>query len=72
MGLALKEMRRSLVRYSLLVAAIGLLVFLILFQQAAKAETLTAEFLARLRRYLLLAKNDPNYRFEPAAAAPAG
>jgi len=45
---------------------------LILFQQAAKAETLTADLLARLRRYLLLARNDPSFRFEPAPATPAG
>jgi len=40
---------------------------LILFQQAAKAETLTADLLVRLRRYLLLARNDPSFRFDPAA-----
>ena len=32
MFLALKEMRRAWVRFGLLIAAIGLLVFLILFQ----------------------------------------
>ena len=41
---------------------------LTLFQQAAKAETLTADLLASLRRYLLLARNDPTFRFDPAAA----
>ncbi len=38
---------------------------LILFQQAARAETLTADFLARLRRYLTLARNDRTFRFDP-------
>ena len=37
---------------------------LLLFQQAAGAETLTADFVARLRRYLVLARNDPSFRFE--------
>ena len=45
---------------------------LILFQQASNAETLTADFLARLRRYLLLARNDRAFRFDPPPAAPAG
>ena len=34
MFLALKEMRRAKVRFGLLAGAVGLLVFLILFQQA--------------------------------------
>lgn len=37
---------------------------LILFQKAAAAERLTAGLLVRLRRYLLLARNDPTFRFE--------
>ncbi len=41
---------------------------LILFQQAARARTLTAQFLARLRRYLLLARNDRTFAFDPDAA----
>lgn len=40
--LALLEMRRALVRFVLLVAAIGLLVFLILFQQALQDGLITA------------------------------
>jgi hypothetical protein len=40
---------------------------LILFQQAARARTLTADFLARLRRYLALARNDRSFRFDPDA-----
>ena len=43
---------------------------LLLFQQAARKERLTAAFLARLRRYLRLARNDPSFRFE--AAPPRG
>lgn len=39
---------------------------LLLFQRAATAERLTAEFLARLRRYLLVARNDPTFAFEHA------
>lgn len=42
MFLALREMRRALVRYSLLVVAIGLLVFLILFQQALQDGLITS------------------------------
>lgn len=42
MFLALREIRRSLVRYALLVVAIGLLVFLILFQQALQDGLVTA------------------------------
>lgn len=42
MFLALKEMRRALVRFGLLVAAIGLLVFLILFQQALSDALITS------------------------------
>jgi putative ABC transport system permease protein len=41
-SLALREVRRSLVRYSLLVAAIGLLVFLILSQQALQDGLITS------------------------------
>jgi putative ABC transport system permease protein len=40
--LALREMRRSLVRFGLLVVAIGLLVFLILFQQALRDGLITS------------------------------
>jgi tetratricopeptide (TPR) repeat protein len=40
---------------------------LIVFQQAAKDELLTAAYLAELRRYLLLGRNDREYRFEGAA-----
>jgi tetratricopeptide (TPR) repeat protein len=40
---------------------------LILFQQAARAERLTAEWLGRLRRYLLVARNDREFGFDPAA-----
>jgi tetratricopeptide (TPR) repeat protein len=40
---------------------------LILFQQAARARTLTADLLARLRRYLLLARNDRSFTFDPDA-----
>jgi putative ABC transport system permease protein len=40
--LALREMRRALVRFGLLVSAIGLLVFLILFQQALQDGLITA------------------------------
>jgi hypothetical protein len=42
---------------------------LILFQEAARGEDLTAEFLARLRHYLLVGRNDPRYRFDPARPA---
>ena len=42
MFLALKEMRRAKVRFGLLIAAIGLLVFLILFQQALQSGLVTA------------------------------
>src|SRR5690606_15380806 len=42
MFLALREIRQSLVRYGLLVVAIGLLVFLILFQQALQDGLVTA------------------------------
>ena len=41
MFLALKEMRRAKVRFGLLIAAIGLLVFLILFQQALQNGLIT-------------------------------
>jgi len=41
-----------------------LIAALMVFQQAALADRLTAELLARLRRYCLLAKNDPRFRFE--------
>jgi tetratricopeptide (TPR) repeat protein len=37
---------------------------LILFQQAARAESLTTDFIAGLRRYLLVGKNDPRFRFD--------
>ena len=37
MFLALKEMRRAKVRFGLLIVAIGLLVFLILFQQSLQS-----------------------------------
>jgi hypothetical protein len=39
---------------------------LILFQQAARAERLTTDFIAGLRRYLLIGRNDPRFRFDPA------
>jgi putative ABC transport system permease protein len=42
MFLALKELRRAKVRFGLLVAAIALLVFLILFQQALQSSLLTS------------------------------
>ena len=42
MFLALKEMRRAWVRFGLLIAAIALLVFLILFQQALQTGLLTS------------------------------
>ncbi|HZI44966.1 MAG TPA: ABC transporter permease [Ilumatobacter sp.] len=42
MYLALKEMRRAWVRFCLLTAAIGLLVFLILFQQALQSGLVTS------------------------------
>jgi hypothetical protein len=41
-----------------------LITALMLFQRAARVEQLTADLLARLRRYLLLARNDPRFRFE--------
>jgi hypothetical protein len=37
---------------------------LILFQKAARAESLTTTFLAALRRYLETAPRDPRFRFE--------
>lgn len=40
---------------------------LVLFEKAARTERLTAELVARLRRYLLLARNDPSFRFEQAS-----
>ena len=45
---------------------------LVLFQQAARAEAVTAEFLARLRHYLLVGGNDPRFRFEATHPAGAG
>jgi putative ABC transport system permease protein len=42
MFLALKEMRRAMVRFGLLIAAMGLLVFLILFQQSLQNGLLTS------------------------------
>lgn len=48
MFLALKEMRRSAVRFSLLVASIGLLVFLILFQQTLQSGLITS-FIGAIR-----------------------
>ncbi len=42
MFLALKEMRRAKVRFALLMAAVGLLVFLILFQQSLQNGLITA------------------------------
>ncbi len=42
MNLALKEIRRAPVRFALLVGAIGLLVFLILFQQALQSALITS------------------------------
>jgi len=52
-----------------------LIAALMVFQQAALAERLTDELLARFRRYLLVAKNDRSYRFEDGGgqdgAAPA-
>jgi len=41
-----------------------LIAALMIFQQAARADRLTAELLVCLRRYLLVAKNDPRFRFE--------
>jgi putative ABC transport system permease protein len=46
--LALKEMRRSAVRFGLLVASIGLLVFLILFQQTLQSGLITS-FIGAIR-----------------------
>lgn len=48
MFLALREMRRSLVRFGLLAAAVALLVFLVLFQQALQSGLLNA-FVGGLR-----------------------
>lgn len=48
MFLALKEMRRSAVRFGLLMASIGLLVFLILFQQTLQNGLITS-FIGALR-----------------------
>ncbi len=48
MFLALKEMRRASVRFGLLIAAIGLLVFLILFQQALQSGLVTS-FIGAIR-----------------------
>ena len=48
MFLALKEMRRAKVRFGLLIAAIGLLVFLILFQQSLQNSLLTS-FIGAIR-----------------------
>jgi hypothetical protein len=42
---------------------------LVLFQEAARGEALTAEFLARLRHYLLVGRNDPRFRFDAARPA---
>ncbi len=42
MFLALKEMRRAKARFGLLIAAVGLLVFLVLFQQSLQNGLLTA------------------------------
>jgi putative ABC transport system permease protein len=42
MFLALKEMRRAKVRFGMLIAAIGMLVFLILFQQALQSGLVTS------------------------------
>ena len=42
MFLAFKEMRRAKVRFGLLMGAVGLLVFLILFQQSLQNGLLTA------------------------------
>lgn len=42
MFLALREMRRAVIRYTVLVVAIGLLVFLILFQQALQDGLITS------------------------------
>lgn len=41
---------------------------LLLFQKAARAQRLSAELVARLRRYLLLARNDPSFRFDAGPA----
>ena len=46
-----------------------LIAALTVFQQAARTETLTAELLARLRRYLLLARNDSRFRFDDSELA---
>ena len=43
---------------------------LILFQRAAREERLTAEFLARLRRYLQAGRRDPGFAFDPGSASP--
>lgn len=48
MFLALKEMRRAIVRYGLLVLAVALLVFLILFQQALQ-DGLISSFVGAIR-----------------------
>jgi tetratricopeptide (TPR) repeat protein len=42
---------------------------LLLFGKAAAREKVTAELLARLRRYLLLAQHDPSFRFQACAGA---
>jgi hypothetical protein len=43
-----------------------LIAALLVFRQAALAEHLSAELLDRLRRYLLVARNDPHCRFVDA------
>jgi len=45
---------------------------LILFQQAVREERLTAEFLARLRRYILIGRRDPRFPFDPGAGPAPG
>ena len=45
---------------------------LLLFQNAAAGETLTANFVARLQRYLVLARNDPSFRFEAGVDGAVG
>lgn len=42
-----------------------------LFEKAGLAETLTLDLIARLRRYLELAGNDPSFRFDPGTSAAA-
>jgi tetratricopeptide (TPR) repeat protein len=45
---------------------------LILFVNAAREERLTADFLARLRRYLLIGRRDSRFAFDPGAGPAPG